>query len=158
QAFSDLLDKMNEAFSAAGGAGSSHNANLALLIGKPLALVRASLRLEVDGRIASAQGWDAVQGEQIGGIEQLTVPGRLGDRRKWQDVWLGDDGLVGFFSKQDYTRFYPAFGLRGRIDDTYNKYSWAADPSIQNDRSHLENLSKISIGQPLDLTLLMDPS
>ena len=159
QAFSDLLDKMNETFSAAGGANSSHNSNLALLIGKPLALVRASLRLEVDGHIACAQGWDAVQGEQTGGIEQLTVPVRLGDRRKWQDVWLGDDGLIGFFLNQDYTQFYPAFGLRGRTDDTYNKYSWAADPSIQkNDRSHLKNLPKISIGQPLDLTLLMDPS
>ncbi|MGE0680280.1 MAG: hypothetical protein AB7P69_05145 [Candidatus Binatia bacterium] len=158
QAFSDLLDKMNEAFSAAGGAGSNHNPNLALLIGKPLALVRASLRLEVDGRIACAQGWDVVPGEKTSGIEQLKVPVRLGDRRKWQDVWLGDDGLVGFFLNQDYTRFYPAFGLRGRTDDPYNKYSWAADPSVPTDRSYFENLPKISIGEPLDLTLLMDPS
>lgn len=158
QAFSDLLDKMNETFSSAGGAGSHHNPNLALLIGKPLALVRASLRLEVDGRIACAQGWDAVQGGKTDGLEQLKIPVRLGDRRKWQDVWLGDDGLVGFFLNQDYTKFYPAFGLRGRADDTYSKYSWAADPAAPNDRSSFDNLPKISIREPLDLTLLMDPT
>jgi uncharacterized small protein (DUF1192 family) len=151
QAFSDLLDKLNEAF--VGGAGSSHDPNLALLIGRPLALVRAALRLEVDGRLACAQGWDDLQQAQTGGVEQLGVRVRLGDRRKWQDTWLGDDGLVGFFLNQDYTRFYPAFGLRGRLDDTYNKYSWAAD-----DTAFLGNLPQLSIGQPLDLTLLLDPS
>ncbi len=150
--------KLLEDFSTAGGSGSSHNLNLALLVGKPLALVRAALRLEVDGHIARAQGWDAVQKEQTGEIEQLKVPVRLGDRRKWQDIWLGDDGLGGFFLNQDYSHFYPAFGLRGRGNDTYNRYSWAADPSDPQDRSHLENLPKISIGEPLDLTLLMDPS
>jgi hypothetical protein len=121
-------------------------------------LVRASLRLEVDGHIAPAQGWDAVQKEQTGEIEKLKIPVRLGDRRQWQGIWLGDDGLAGFFLNQDYTHFYPAFGLRGPGDNTHNRYSWVADPSDPQDRSYLEHLPKISIGEPLDLTLLMDPS
>jgi len=143
QAFSDLLDKMNEAFSSGGGSGSNHNPNLALLIGRPLALVRASLRLEVDGPIACAQGWDAVQGGQTGGIETLEFPIRLGDCRRWNDTLLADDGLVGFFLNRDYARFYPAFGLVGRADDKYSKYNFAPP---------------LTIKKPLDLTLLMDPS
>jgi hypothetical protein len=142
QAFADLLDKMNEALSAAGGTSSSRHPDLALLIGRPLALVRASIRLEVDGRIACAQGWDDVQSEQTGRIEQLKFPLRLGDRRKWNDTWLGDDGLMGFFLDQNYSRFYPASGLEGQ-SDSYNIYGW---------------VPQISIAEPLDLTLLMDPS
>ena len=147
QAFSDLLDRINEALSASSGAGSSHNPNLALLIGRPLALVRASIHLELDGRTACAQSWDAVP-SSAGGIERLNIPVRLGDRRKWQDVWLGDDGLAGFFLKGkdneiDYTQFYPAFGLTGRADDPYNTYNF---------------MPKLSIKEPLDLTLLMDPT
>jgi hypothetical protein len=140
--FSDLLERMNEALSCRLAAGSTQNANLALLIGKPLALVRASIRLEVDGRPASAQGWEDPQGGPTGGIESLELPLRLGDRRKWNGLWLGDDGLMGFFLNQDYTRFYPAWGLEGLSDD-YSRYRFAP---------------LVSMAQPLDLTLLMDPT
>jgi archaellum component FlaC len=144
QAFGRLLEKMNEVLSASGGTGPSQNPNLALLIGKPLALVRASIRLELDGRPACAQGWDDLKGEQTGGIEKVKFPIRLGDRWKWNDVWLGDDGLVGFFLNQNYERFYPAFGLTsldGR-NDRYSEYGMVPG---------------ISVSEPLNLTLLMDP-
>jgi hypothetical protein len=152
QAFGQLLDNMNEAFSAVQGSGSGQNPNLALLIGKPLALVRAALSLELDGRLARAQGWADINTGRTGGIEKLTVPIRLGDRRKWDDVrpgggakagyYLGEDGLVGFFLNRKYDHFYPAFGLEGR-NDNYSEYRMTPG---------------ISIAQPLDLTLLMDPS
>ena len=141
QAFSDLLDNINEALSATSGAGAGNNPNLALLIGKPIALVRASIHLELDGRPASAQGWND-KPASTGGIEQLKFPLRLGDRREWQNVWLGDDGLAGFFLNQNYGQFYPAFGLKGR-DNSYNNYG---------------SVPEISIEEPLYLTLLMDPS
>lgn len=148
QAFGRLLDNMNDALSAAGGSGSNHNPNLALLIGKPLALVRASIRLELDGQAACAQGWEDVKKDpkdRTGGIEKVKFPIRLGDRRKWNDVWLGDDGLVGFFLNQDYSRFYPAYGLKGQEvrNDSYSEY---------------EKVPEVSLAEPLDLTLLMDPS
>lgn len=140
QAFANLLKSINDALSAAGGTGD--NPALALLIGKPLALVRARLRLEVDGRIARAQGWDAVDSMDSGGIEKVKFPLRLGDRRKWQDRWLGDDGLLGFFIGRDYKKFYPASGLEGR-DDGYNIFN---------------RLPEISLGETIDLTLIMDPA
>lgn len=145
QAFAALLQKMNEALSVAGGVGSSQNPNLALLIGKPLALVRASIKLELDGLPATAQGWNestdsrAKQADEIGNLKFAV---RLGDRKPWKDLWLGEDGLVGFFQKHDYTRFFPAYGITGK-DDAYNHYSAAPE---------------ISAAAPLDLTLLMDPA
>ena len=142
QAFGRLLEKMNESLSAGSGSGTAQNPNLALLIGKPLALVRASIRLELDGQIACAQGWEDLQACRTDGIEKVEFPVRLGDRRKWNDDWLGDDGLVGFFLDRNYTRFYPAFGLEDH-DDSYSTFG---------------KVPQISLDEALDLTLLMDPA
>ena len=141
-AFSRLLDQMDQTLAATGGSATGQNPNLALLIGKPLALVRAAIHLELDGRIACAQGWKDTQSGRTGGIETVKFQIRLGDRRKWHDSWNGDDGLVGFFMNHDYTRFYPAYGL-GNRNDKYNHFGF---------------VPTISIRQPLDLTLLMDPT
>jgi hypothetical protein len=139
QAFAALLESMSDALSA--GADSTDNPNLALLIGKPLALVRASIWLEVDGQIACAQVWDA-EATKTAGIERVKFSLRLGDRRKWNDRWLGDDGLMGFFVGLDYRKFYPAWSLEGR-NDNYNTYGF---------------LPQVSLGEKLEVTLLMDPS
>jgi len=145
EAFAGLLDKMNEALSVAGGPGAAQNPNLALLIGRPLALVRASIALELDGSPARSENWDDWKKpakDRTGGIENVKFPLRLGDRRKWKGLWLGEDGLVGFFQNSDYTRFFPAHGLTGR-NDAYNEYS---------------KVLEISVAAPLNLTLLLDPS
>lgn len=143
--FAALLQNMNDAMSVGGGAGSVQNPNLSLLIGKPLALVRARLALELEGSPALAQAWSESakpRQQRTGDVESVKFPVRLGDRQKWNDVWVGQDGLIGFFQNRQYNVFYPAFGLAGRGDD-YNHYSF--EPQI-------------SIATPLDLTLLMDPS
>ncbi|MEN6331677.1 MAG: hypothetical protein ABFD57_06795 [Smithella sp.] len=137
QRFSNLLNSMSEALSHSSAGDAGRNPNLDLLIGKPFALVRASLHLEVDGRITTSP--DGL----TGGIENLQFPLRLGDRRQWNDLWLGDDGMAGFFLEDNYSKFYPAFGLTGKSDN----YSTYNDPLLQ-----------ISISQPLKLTLLLDPA
>ncbi len=142
QAFGQLLTIMDDTLSVAGASGTGQNSNLALLIGRPLALVRASLNLELDGRTALAQGWDDLAAAQTGGIEKVKFPIRLGDRRKWNDFRLGEDGLAGFFLNRNYDRFFPAFGLTGR-DDDYSRY---------------QMVPEISVAEPLDLTLLMEPA
>jgi hypothetical protein len=74
---------------------------------------------------------------ETGGIETVRFPIRLGDRRKWKNLWMGDDGLVGFYRDGDYTRFIPAFGLTD-------------EPVTHN--------AEVSIAEPLQVTLLMNPS
>ncbi|NTW76578.1 MAG: hypothetical protein HGB33_02145, partial [Syntrophaceae bacterium] len=51
--------------------------------------------------------------------------------------------LAGFFLEDNYSKFYPAFGLTGKSDN----YSTYNDPLLQ-----------ISISQPRKLTLLLDPA
>jgi hypothetical protein len=150
EVFGKLLDSISQtALSTGSGGSSGQNESLALLIGKPLALVRASLSLEFDGGPARSQGWDEAKrtlDDQTAGIARLEIAVRLGDRRQWENMWLGDDGLVGFFQSQDYKHFFPAFGLKG-ADDSYITYQDAATVP-----------PKVSIGKPLELTFLMDPA
>ena len=142
-----LMENINCALSTGGG---NLNSNLAMLIGKPLALVRASLSLEVEGRPAPAQAWNDLSKNNTGGIEQLKIPVRLGDRQLKNGVWQGSDGLAGFFLKADdadhidYSHFYPAFGMGDpRQNDEYNVYQKVPD---------------VALAHSLDLTLLMEPS
>ena len=139
QAFKQLLAGMNETLSAG---STGYNPNLALLIGKPLALVRALIGLELNGLPARAQGWADLQNMQTDEIERFKVPIRLGDRRQSGDLQPGEDGLVGYFLDQNYCRFFPAHGLKGD-DDQFSKF---------------RRVPEISIAEPLDFTLLMDPS
>ncbi|MEN6374657.1 MAG: hypothetical protein ABFD75_07750 [Smithella sp.] len=137
QRFSDLLNSMSEVLAYSSAGDAVRNQNLALLIGKPFALVQASLSLEVDGRPAtSPEGL-------TGGIENLRFPLHLGNPRKGKDLWLGDDGLAGFFLDNKYDKFHPVF----RLTENGDSYSIYDDSGLQ-----------ISISTPLKLTLLMDPA
>lgn len=93
------------------GATVEHDARLSILIGRPLALVRAALRLELDGapyRDIATPLPDA--GDETGdadrGVAKVSFP-----------VWMGGrsntaGGLAGFLLEGDAT-FYPRFGLSG---------------------------------------------
>ncbi|MGD0452779.1 MAG: hypothetical protein ABSB69_04220 [Solirubrobacteraceae bacterium] len=68
-------------------AGDEH---LALLLGHPICVIRALVHLEVIDPIASPDG------------TLTAVPIRLGDLTQWQD------GLLGYFVDDDYTKLYVA--------------------------------------------------
>jgi hypothetical protein len=70
--------------------GSSSDEHLSLLIGHPIAIMRAQVRLEVQEPIAPDD------------LNARSVALRLGAVTHWQD------GLLGYFVNDDYTRFYCA--------------------------------------------------
>ena len=82
--------------------GFAQHEGLALLMGRPLAVVRASLGLELRGLPADNQDWNIFRQElssgthDAAGIETLFVPVRLGERRQLNDglagYWLEDEG------------------------------------------------------------------
>ena len=82
----------------------------AVLAGRPLALVRASLRLEFDGAPAADPRLATDPGTQDPWFRGLKFPVRLGDRR------LGPDGLVGYFVDDGSPGAYAK--LRPRADET----------------------------------------
>lgn len=89
QDFRNLLDRIEDISVPSGDVGLH-----TILTGRPLALVRARLRLELDGPPMGDGGWTAMR-----------FPVRLGDRR------LGPDGLVGYFVDGESTAQYTKMRL-----------------------------------------------
>ena len=71
---------------------------LPLLTGRPIALVRAALRLTPLGLPAFDQAWEQSGLDKTGGFDQVAFPVQLGTTE------LLDDGLVGYYLDDDYAR------------------------------------------------------
>lgn len=108
-----------------------------ILIGRPLALVRASLRFETSGLPAHPP--ESLHDHVDGGTayQQLKWPLRLGD------LHSRNDGLIGLFLCKDGMtegNFYPVWGQQ-----------------INNDAHFALQDFKIDAIRPLHVTMLMDP-
>lgn len=128
--------------------------SLGLLVGRPLALVRASLSLELKGLPAFSTSWASLA-QEMESAQDGSAPVRnsrgFTDVRfevKLGDLGQIDDGLVGYFidrngDGRDYLRFFsPAAEGTGSIAAP------AADPVI---------LTAAPAAPPVCVTLLMDP-
>lgn len=89
RAFEDLLDLIAEI--AESDRRSPEQRDLSVLVGQPLALVRASLNLDLMGPPATDQSWSQLAAHASTGFTQVEFGVRLGDRRR------GPDGLIGCF-------------------------------------------------------------
>jgi hypothetical protein len=120
----------------------------AVLVGRPLAIVRASVDLQLQGLPAADQTWTALRHDlrsdsrQTAGFTGVGVPVRIGDYRQLSD------GLVGYWVETP-----------GGFDDVFNAplSDPVDDPGI---RTHAEG--EIAILQSPDspaqtLTMLVDP-
>jgi hypothetical protein len=96
----DLLGVIDKQMTTINPLGFKQNQGLSLLIGQPLALVRASLRLELQGRPLLDESWpafaEAVQAQNFdarpcANLTNVRFPIRLGDLGKLAD------GLIGYF-------------------------------------------------------------
>ena len=97
--FRSLLEVIDETLWTVDPLGSRADANLSVLIGRPLALVRARLDFEVAGKPVSNLSWpDTLQGKTAN-FDVLNFPVRLGS------LQLYDDGLLGYFTADTYTTF-----------------------------------------------------
>jgi hypothetical protein len=95
-----LLNVIDAQMTTINPLGYKQNQGLSLLIGQPLALVRASLRLELLGRPMLDESWSAftqavqtsnVDGRPCANLTGVRFPVRLGDLGKLAD------GLIGYF-------------------------------------------------------------
>ncbi|PHR20998.1 MAG: hypothetical protein COA38_19130 [Fluviicola sp.] len=144
-----FLSTINQSLQNINPAIRSQYQELASLIGRPLALTRASFELELHGALAINQSWDSFKIDidkstpderDNSDLFRVEFPIRLGD------VAQESDGLVGYFlesknGKAVYTTFY--------------------SQSVENDgggfaRAKPEDL-KLKIGSSFTLTMLVDP-
>src|SRR4029077_6100029 len=113
---------------------------LSLLLGRPLALVRATLELELAGLPASDQGLQSIGNFDTKGFPKLKFPARLGEAQK------DTDGLIGYFTDAPQAEtsgaFYPAAGAKG------TPYPGAIEYG---------HTLALDCETPVTLTLLMDP-
>jgi hypothetical protein len=80
--------------------GARADQNLSVLVGRPLALVRARVRLELDGPAIADCGWAATLEPPEPEFLRQEFAVRLGDQA------TRDDGLIGYFAAGDMAVFH----------------------------------------------------
>jgi hypothetical protein len=145
-ALRDLLATIDETLPTVDALSSWKDRSLAILVGRPLALARARLWIDLQGEPAFAQTWAGLQRQMehdmlpTEGFTSVKLPVVLGDTRRLAD------GLMGFFTGEDFTRFRLArHGAEPPKRSTYvvpgAPVHVVADPA----------------GSPVEVTLVLDP-
>jgi hypothetical protein len=98
-AFQDLLDVIDSTLWTSNPWEAGTDQNLSVLIGRPIAVVRARLEYQLFGRPVYDQGWAASGKRDTHGYEKIDFPVKLGS------LQLSNDGLLGHFLENDYRRF-----------------------------------------------------
>ena len=130
-ALTDLINTIQQASWAIStdGPGADH---LSALVGFPVAVVRAQLRLELSGPAATGQLWATTGHDDDSGISQVAFTVQLGSTE------LFDDSLIGALTDDNTGHLLSPYG------PTANGYATTGVHTVQTD-------------QPLELTVLMHP-
>ncbi|HWF87390.1 MAG TPA: hypothetical protein VN659_01100 [Pyrinomonadaceae bacterium] len=132
-----------------------HHEDLALLMGRPLALVRALVNLELKGLPASHQGWNEFRQDMErktrddNGFTQVKFPIRIGEYRQF------NDGTVGYWKeKKDGT--YEDNAFFAPQSDANVKFK---GDHLKTHKTHPEAMvfHQTVQADPQILTLLIDP-
>ncbi|MFI6284017.1 hypothetical protein ACIBCM_04525 [Streptomyces sp. NPDC051018] len=121
-AFDALLATVDSALSATAPQGE--DTSLAALVGRPMALLRSRVRMELDGPAMTASSWEEVLSPSEPEFTEYRWNVRLG---------AGDiisDGLAGFFTGTDYTTLHTV----AERPDTDADSADGSDPAPDPDR------------------------
>ncbi|AFE07205.1 hypothetical protein COCOR_06896 [Corallococcus coralloides DSM 2259] len=105
-----LLSVMDTVQWATDPLGQQEEGNLEALVGRPLAVVRASVAMQLLGNPAYDQSLAATGKEVTQGFTAVPFPVRIGD------LGFNENGVVGFFVNDDYSRFYTVYGYSALTD------------------------------------------
>ena len=131
----------------------THHQDLALLMGRPLALVRASVNLELKGLPANHQGWNefrqSLQRDRRddNGFTRVRFPIRIGEYRQF------NDGTVGYWKEkdgkyEDDAFFAPQSDKKVMFKGSGHLKTHQTDPMV---------FYQTIVSPPQTLTLLIDP-
>ena len=127
-----------------------HHQELALLMGRPIAVVRASLNLELHGGLAIHQGWTEFYQDlertyrDTNSFEDVTLPIRVGERSQL------NDGVLGYWTED----------TQGDLDGVF--HTTAAQGVVSNSAIESYEEAPLHLLQSLSstaqtLTMLVDP-
>ena len=129
-----------------------HHQELALLMGRPIAVVRASLNLELKGDTAIHHGWNEFRQDlerttrETNSFETITIPVRIGERGQL------NDGVLGYWKEDTDSELDSVFHTT--IDLTSVTTTSTAIQSYE--QAPLNILQSLS-SDPQVFTLLVDP-
>lgn len=133
--FVALLDIIDETLWTVNPLGGRNNELTAVLIGRPLALVRTGLNYELSGGTIYNEMWSDSGLKVSGDYQSNMLPVQIGNRLDPQD------GTIGFFAGTDFTKF-----------STLLQELAPPDPYIVNKR-----LDLLPDGQEREAILIVDP-
>ncbi|WP_334020690.1 hypothetical protein [Alteromonas sp. S015] len=107
-ALGELLDLM-DGVSHFATQGDYTKSNLSILIGEPLAVVRASVTLELSGDPLCDQAYDNTDKQVTNGYTEVSFPVRVGD------MGLPESGVTGFYFNDDYANINAVYGYNPNI-------------------------------------------
>lgn len=112
-AFQDFLEAIDATLWSIDPLGSRNDQNLSVLVGRPLALTRATLQFQLNGSPMRDQTWPKTFDTSVPAYTQEQFQIRLGEQE------LRQDGLIGYYLDQDYTSFHnvhPTSGSSNYLD------------------------------------------
>ncbi|MFO7567475.1 MAG: hypothetical protein R6X02_32830 [Enhygromyxa sp.] len=164
QAFANFLAAIDETLWSVDPLGGRDDQNLSVLIGRPVAVTRVNLQLQLNGAPQYDQAWYKlfVDGgstllDDTGSVLEWDYPVRVGDQA------LHDDGVLGYFTGSDYSTFNavhepsdatptsPPYVARIGVDGNYVQLQPKPTPTPPSEGSPFDS------SQSVYLTLLVDP-
>jgi hypothetical protein len=121
--------------------GDRSDAYLSVLLGRPLALVAATMSMELESEVLCDPSWPYTFDPPAARLLEYSFPVRLGD------IQYGQDGLLGYFLDGDYTHFNTV------LTETSDPYLRPVGPGNWVDLKFAAQ----GPGSARSLALLMDP-
>ena len=168
KAYSNFMSAIDSALWTMSSYGSN-NGNMALLLGRPLAVVRAQVMLQVSGMPAYNQSWcDTGKYYNKSGVYNPTQPPFMSADFSLRvgDAYLVENGVMGYFQSDHYDVFYPVYGADGQTQTIIeiiragNSLNFVPVPGGGYDSTYIKSGHLIPVtpnGKPIYLTLLVDP-
>ena len=135
---------------------------LALLIGRPIAITRVSVDLQLKGQPALNQSWNSLRKAMAGstpntdGFEHIKTPIRVGDRKQL------NDGVIGFWKETESQYLEPNFHTT--VSQTIetnpspeHKTNAFTHTNIKAYEAGFSAIEQTLVSPPQTLTLLIDP-
>ncbi len=173
-AYDDLMISIDDSLWTMGNVGNQ-NGNIAILLGRPLAVVRGEIDLSLSGMPLFNQSWNETgKYYNQNGTYKLTLPDfcnvpftiRVGDSN------VETNGVLGYFEADNYDTFYAVHGVSGQTAKA-NEMLYASLPNCnlfdliddgeksRYTTNYVKSGHKIALApndKTVKLTLLVDPS
>ena len=138
-ALANFMTVVDETLWSVDPLGERSNQSLSVLIGRPIAVLRASLDLELYGNPATNLSFSETSGTDNGGIGNYTFDVQIGN------IGLAQDGVMGYFNDNNYSQFNSVhYGLVETFD---------SPAYVTNNYLPLQFLAD----DPSYVTILLDP-